>query len=106
MELFKRKGSRAIIDNFRDIMLAVLNGKHFGVVVRTAIFVAASSLVAKSQHRAGMNGGDLQVSQCFSLAKTKKMPCGILFVDLASALASMARRIAISAAAGLGRSLA
>lgn len=100
MELFKGRGSRADIDAFRDITLADLNGKDLGSFIRAALKVAISSLVGEAQQGSGFNGAStdvcrLAVTECIALSHVWTCSSGILFVDLVSAFAKVARRIAI-----------
>ena len=49
MNLSKGKGSKRIIKSFQEITLADLNGKDFGVVLRTALFTAITVLGGDAQ---------------------------------------------------------
>ena len=60
--------------------------------------IAVTALAGNSQFGAGLNGGTtdichLMVSQAFCDAKVVEQSCVMLFVDLAGAFSSVARRI-------------
>ena len=100
MELFKGKGSKHLSSGYSDITLADLNGKHFGSFIRVAIYTAVCNLCGTTQYGSGLNAGatdacHLQVTQIFEVAKARRTSAGVLFIDLDSAFAMIARRIVI-----------
>ena len=100
MELYKGKGPTSVIESYRDITLADMNGKCFGSFVRCCIFVAVQAFYGKSQNGGGLNSAStdlclLQVTQVFVAARVLKKAAGVLFVDLVTAFASVSRCIAI-----------
>ena len=97
---WKMKGSKALIDSYRDITLADLDGKDFGAFVRAAIIGAVALLGGDCQMGGGMNGGTtdmchMAVTEALVLGRTLGMTVAILFVDVVSAFASVARRLSI-----------
>ena len=100
LELYKGKGLRTVMSSYRDISLADLNGKDFGSFLRCGLMVAVAALAGSCQHGSGLNGAStdichIAVPQCIVLAKIRKCSAATLFVDIVSAFASIARRIAM-----------
>lgn len=100
MELFKGMGRTSFIRNFRDITLSDLSSKDFGSFVRIAVFLAVTTLGGDAQYGAGLNADTtcmchLHVTQAFAMARTRKISCGVLFIDIVAAFVSVARRVVI-----------
>ena len=100
MELSKGHGERTHIKPYRDITLSDLSSKDFGSFIPAAVLVAVSNLAGEGQYGAGLNGGTtdlchLHVTQAFCTARAQKRSCGIVFIDIVGAFASVARRIVV-----------
>lgn len=99
-ELWKRIGDQYIIANFRDSTLSDGDGKDLQSFIRMSTFVAVTLIAGDCQMGAGLNGGAtdacrLGVAQCFSLARTKGVSMGIVFIDIVCAFASISRRLSM-----------
>ena len=97
-ELFKAKGSSKYLDNYRDIFLGDFSGKAIFKRVRKLLIPYAFDLVGDFQFGAGFNGGETALPHLYVRLYTDycnhhKINSSLLFVDVASAFASLMRRI-------------
>ena len=98
--LWKLKGSRSFIDNYRDVMLAEGDGKFDSSLLRRDVMTAVSHMVPDSQVGSGPHGGATDVGHLmtraiFSLAGAALGSVAILYLDVVRAFASVRRRIAL-----------
>ncbi len=57
-DLFKNKGSPALIQSYRDILLMDDDGKGVQRLVRKRLFPIANAICVDSQFGGGLNGGE------------------------------------------------
>ena len=96
--LFKGKGSPSLTSNHRDIMLGSDSGKSFVGHVRSCILRMVKYMSVDTQFGSGMNGGEsamahLYVRCVIDAAKFLKCGMSILYMDVATAFATMLRRL-------------
>jgi len=97
-ELFKNKGLRHLIDNYRDIFLGDFNGKAAFKILRRVLIPLCVGIVGHSQYGSGFNGGEtafahLHLRLFSDYAAHHNVSSSILFVDVLVAFASLLRRI-------------
>ncbi len=64
-DLFKNKGSPALISSFRDILLMDDDSKSVQRLVRKKLFPIASKLCVDSQFGGGLNGGETAIAHLY-----------------------------------------
>ena len=94
------KGSQSDITNYRDVMVADASGKTATGLLRDAAVPMVSAMVGDTQLGAGSNHGSTATAHLMArayvdIAQVRKVSVALLFVDLRSAFASVARRLAI-----------
>ena len=104
-ELLKVNASGGECDHYRDITIADHTAKTFCKIFRPEIVSAAAAVVPTGQFGAGFNGGStdvahLALSAFLDAASAARQSAAILFVDLATAFASLLRRLCVPADAG------
>ena len=57
-ELFKGKGSSSVCSNFRDVMLACVDGKNVAKYIRSKLLPRAHTISLDTQFGGGFNGGE------------------------------------------------
>ena len=98
MELWKKKRSRVLMANNRDITVCDEDSKVLGGHNRSAIMPMVRSMVMPTAIGSGLNGGacdtaHLSVSEILAKA-VKKNTCGyVIFADVRAAFASLHRNI-------------
>ena len=103
--LFKGKGSPALVENHRDIMLGNDSGKSFTGHVRRCIMPIVKHMAIGTQFGSGMNGGEtafahLLIRSAIDVAKFTNSAVSVLFVDMVSAFATMLRRLVFDTTQG------
>ena len=96
--LFKGKGSSAICENYRDILLADDNGKDFSAHLRHHMLPIVRHMAWGTQFGSGLNGGEtcmahLYIRTAFELCSHANVSAAVLFLDVVAAFASMLRRL-------------
>ena len=104
-ELFKGKGSSSICSNFRDVMLACVDGKNVAKYVRSKLLPRAHNISLNTQFGGGFNGGETAFAHLYvrlvnQACKAAGMTCANLFLDVISAFASLLRCIVFDTEAG------
>ena len=104
-ELLKANASGGECGHYRDITIADHTAKMFCKMFRPEIVSAAATVVPTGQFGAGFNGGStdlahLALSAFLDAASAARRSAAILFVDLATAFASLLRRLCVPADAG------
>ncbi len=79
-DLFKNKGSPALIQSYRDILLMDDDGKGVQRLVRKRLFPIANAICVDSQFGGGENGGETAIAHLYLR----------MFVDLSIILAHQA----------------
>ena len=64
-DLFKNKGSPALISSYRDILLMDDDGKAVQRLVRKKLFPIANKLCVDSQFGGGLNGGETAIAHLY-----------------------------------------
>ena len=57
-EFFKGKGSSSVCSNFRDVMLACVDGRNVAKYMRNKLLPRAHSISLDTQFGGGFNGGE------------------------------------------------
>ena len=63
--IFKQKGSRAVVSNFRDVQLATQLSKVSGKHIRPYLISHPQKHIRTTQWGSGLYGGDTNVSHLF-----------------------------------------
>ncbi len=97
-DLFKNKGSPALISSYRDILLMDDDGKAVQRLVRKKLFPIASKLCVDSQFGGGLNGGETAIAHLYlrlfvDFINNSSNSGAILFYDVCNAFATLLRRI-------------
>ena len=97
-ELFKNKGSPSQCGNYRDILLADDGGKGAIKLIRPRFLSLALNIAHQSQYGGGFNGGETAFAQIYmrlvvDASISNLQSCGILYLDVVAAFATMLRRI-------------
>jgi len=97
-ELFKGRGSSSVCSNFRDVMLACVDGKNVAKYVRNKLLPRAHTISLNTQFGGGFNGGETAFAHLYvrlvnQAAKSANLSCANLFLDVISAFASLLRCI-------------
>lgn len=97
-ELFKNKGSSKYLSHYRDVLLSDHLGKNAYKLVRKQLLPYVQGLVGYFQFGSGFNGGEtafahLTVRLFVDYLKNLKASGMCIFLDVASAFASLLRRI-------------
>ena len=97
-ELFKGKGSQMLCVNHREVYLGDYTGKSSFQVMRKRYLAFACTIVGSTQYGSGFNGGEtagvcLYVRLCHDYASSFGMSSSALYIDVASAFASLYRKI-------------
>lgn len=98
--LFKGKGCPTS-KNFRDITITDEIAKVSGSAIRSSILPAVEQCALESQWGSGLHSGSTDVvhlaaKSIIHIASGMKLSAALLFIDIASAFASMARRLSIN----------
>ncbi len=64
-DLFKNKGSPALIQSYRDILLMDDDGKGVQRLVRKRLFPLANAICVDSQFGGGLNGGETAIAHLY-----------------------------------------
>jgi hypothetical protein len=104
-ELFKGKGSSSICSNFRDVMLASVDGKNVAKYIRNKLLPRAHNISLNTQFGGGFNGGETAFAHLYvrlvnQACKAAGMTCANLFLDVIGAFASLLRCIVFDTEAG------
>ena len=104
-ELLKASASGSEPGHFRDITIADHSAKTFCKMFRPEIVSAAAAVVPAGQFGGGFNGGStdvahLALSAFLDAASAARKSAAIIFVDLATAFASLLRRLCVPTDAG------
>ncbi len=97
-DLFKNKGSPALISSYRDVLLMDDDGKGVQRLLRKKLFPLANLLCVDSQFGGGLNGGETAIAHLYlrlfvdSIIFSRKSGA-IVFYDVCSAFATLLRRI-------------
>jgi len=96
-EVYKMKGPMHLCSSFRDVLLANDSGKHICKRIRSKVMPWASRLVNSTQFGGGFNGGETSMAHlyarlCMQACRASDTSCGILFLDVVTAFATMLRR--------------
>ena len=96
VDLYKNKGSKAEIENYRDIMLASEPGKAIASVLRKDLNKVADNYTSGTQFGSGLNHGStefahLHVKAAIDFANHTNLSSAIIFLDVKTAFASMLR---------------
>ncbi len=97
-DLFKNKGSPALIASYRDILLMDDDGKAVQRLVRKKLFPIANRLCVDSQFGGGLNGGETAIAHLYlrmfvDFINQSNLSGAIIFYDVCSAFATLLRRI-------------
>ena len=97
-DLFKNKGSPALIRSYRDILLMDDDGKGVQRLVRKRLFPIANAICVDSQFGGGLNGGETAIAHLYlrmfvDFINNSSTSGAIVFYDVCSALATLLRRI-------------
>ena len=97
-ELWKKVGAKVDVKNYRDITLVEHEARPLSQFIRSVMKYAVGSFTPAGQCGSGLSSGStdtchLFVTQSFCLARTLRLSCGMLYVDLVSAFALVLRRI-------------
>ena len=98
--LYKGRGSAAVIDNHRDVTIACTDGKQHASFLRQNLLKPIGSMVGENQHGAGFNGAScdvahLIITEALAFAMTKNKSACIAFIDVVAAFASLRRSLVI-----------
>ena len=104
-ELLKAGNDEAECAHYRDINITDHSAKTFSKLYRPGLVKAAASVVPQGQFGGGLNGGATDITHLalrafLDAASASKLSCAVLFVDLASAFASMFRRLVLPVGCG------
>ena len=104
-ELYKGNGDHCRCASFHDISLGNYNSKLVCRWVRTRLKPALIAMTAVTQFGAGLHGGDtnvthLQLRTAFEIADAINKFVGILFLDIITAFATLARHLVLDVDAG------
>ncbi len=97
-DLFKNKGSPALIASYRDILLMDDDGKAVQRLVRKKLFPIANRLCVDSQFGGGLNGGETAIAHLYlrmfvDFINQSRTSGAIIFYDVCSAFATLLRRV-------------
>ena len=97
-ELFKGKGGSSICLNFRDVMLACVDGKNVAKYIRNKLLPRAHKISLDTQFGGGFNGGETAFAHLYvrlvnQSCRCAKKTCANLSLDVISAFASLLRCI-------------
>ena len=98
--LYKRKGPINKTGNYRDVVISDVLAKVNGSCTRRQVLPFATTGLHETQLGSGLNGGAVDVAHLLLRAfadacHESNMSCAIAFLDLASAFASVVRRLAM-----------
>ena len=104
-ELFKGKGSSSVCSNFRDVMLACVDGENVAKYVRNKFLPRAKVISLNTQFGGGFNGGETAFAHLYArlvnqACRNSRRTCANLFLDVISAFASLLRCIVFDVEAG------
>ena len=105
VELLKASGGGSECSHYRDVTVADQSAKTFSRLFRPELHVATARGMSAGQFGAGFNGGSTDVAHLALLAfldaaSSAKKCAAVLFVDLATAFASLKRRLCVPTDAG------
>ena len=97
-DLFKGKGSPALINSYRDILLSDHDGKAVQRFLRARLFPTAQLLSADTQFGGGLHGGETAIAHLYlrlfiDSTLFLKLSSSVIFFDVVSAFATLLRRI-------------
>jgi len=97
-DLFKNKGSPALIQSYRDVLLMDDDGKGVQRLVRKKLFPLANVLCIDSQCGGGLNGGETAIAHLYLrlfvyFINNSQKSGAIVFYDVCSPFATLLRRI-------------
>ena len=96
----KGSGSNQTVKGFRDVLITETNAKIMGSDLRDKTIASARKIIVNTQYGSGFNGGSPEVCQLHmkaysDYAERMGLPFAAIFVDLASAFASIIRRLGV-----------
>ena len=99
-DLFRNKGSPALISSYRDILLADDDGKGVQRLLRKSLVPLAHKLCVGTQFGGGLNGGETAIAHLYlrlivDAILHNKTSGALIFVDVTSAFATLLRRIVV-----------